>query len=78
MEKLIEKTPYIVLILVIAYFCYRLWKAGRYREQDTEIYEKELNKCPFDGQHCGIIGKSVSKNYVTKVCQECPRYKNSK
>ena len=69
----------IVLILIIAYFCYCLWKAGRYREPDNKIYEKELrNKCPFDGNHCGVIGKSLVKGYVTKTCLKCPRYDNWK
>ena len=44
MEKLIEKLPWIVLILIGLYFCYSLWKAGRYREPDKEIYDKEIKK----------------------------------
>lgn len=48
MEKLIEKLPWIVLILIGLYFCYRLWRAGRYREPDKEIYDKELAKKALD------------------------------
>jgi len=44
MEKLIENIPWIGLIIVIMCVCYRLWKAGRYREPDKEIYEKEIKK----------------------------------
>ena len=35
---------WIVPVIVLAGLCYSLWKAGRYREPDKEIYEKELNK----------------------------------
>ena len=48
MEKLIEKLPWIILILIGLYFCYSLWKAGRYREPDKEIYDKELIKKALD------------------------------
>lgn len=79
MEKLIENLPWIALILILMYFCYRFWKAGRYRESNNEIYEKELrNRCPFDHKHCGIIGKSMTGQYITKTCEKCPRYKNWK
>ena len=44
MEKLIENLPWIILILIGLYFCYLLWKAGRYREPDKEIYDKEIKK----------------------------------
>ena len=48
MEKLIENIPWIILILFLMYICYRLWKAGRYREPDKEIYDKELAKKALD------------------------------
>ena len=48
MEKLIENLPWIVLILILMYFCYSFWKAGRYREPDKEIYDKELIKKALD------------------------------
>jgi len=69
---------WIVPIIVLAGFCYCLWKAGRYREPDKEIYEKELNKCPFDGKHCVVMGRSLTDQYITKTCEKCPRYINWK
>ena len=77
MEKLIENIPYIVLILIIVYLCFRLWKAGKYRGRDNEIYESELrkkNKCLFDGNHCGVIERSDKKSCIPKICLHCPRY----
>ena len=77
METLIENIPWIILVTILMYICYRLWKAGKNREPDNEIYEKELrNKCPFDGEHCGIIGRSLTDQYITKTCLKCPRYDN--
>ena len=52
--------------------------------EDCERYNKGMsfnkrnNVCPFDLNYCAILGKSMIKGYVTKVCQNCPRYKNSK
>lgn len=77
MEKLIENIPWIVLILILMYICYRLWKAGKFREPDKEIYEKSL-RCPFDHKHCGIIGRSLTDQYITKTCEKCSRYINWK
>ena len=48
MEKLIENIPYIALVTILMYICYRLWKAGRYREPDKAIYDKELAKKALD------------------------------
>ena len=47
METLTFQTQnllWIVPVIVLAGLCYSLWKAGRYREPDKEIYEKELKK----------------------------------
>ena len=40
----IEKLIWIIPIIALAGLCYSMWKAGRYREPDKEIYEKELKK----------------------------------
>ena len=44
MEKLIENLPWIILIIILVCLCYSIWKAGRYREPDKEIYDKEIKK----------------------------------
>ena len=75
MEKLIEKLPWIILILIGLYFCYSLWKAGRYREPDKEIYDKEIKKpfeCPYDLESCDYV--DTSTNMITKPCEVCKRY----
>ena len=42
------------------------------------MFDKRTNICPFDQNYCSILGKSMIKGYVTKVCQNCPRYKSIK
>ena len=67
----------LLIITILCVLCYLLWKKGKYRDPGQEnTYYNELKNCPFDGKHCGIIGKSVKKSYVTKVCLKCPRYDN--
>ena len=67
---------WIVPVIILAGLCYSLWKAGRYREPDKEIYEKELrSKCPYDQTHCEVIGILTSQD-VVNTCGKCSRYKN--
>lgn len=55
-------------------------------KREKQIYEDEIKHdygsdpkiCPFDNNYCAILGKSMFKGYVTKLCQNCPRYKNQK
>ena len=35
---------WVIPIIALAGLCYSVWRAGRYREPDKEIYEKELKK----------------------------------
>ena len=39
-------------------------------EDEKEIYEG--SKCPFDSDHCGVIGRALQKEFPTKICRECP------
>ena len=39
------------------------------------VFDKR-NKCPFDSDHCGVIGRALQKEFPTKICRECPRYYN--
>ncbi len=39
-----QNLVWIIPIIVLAGLCYSLWRAGRYREPDKEIYNKELRK----------------------------------
>ena len=43
-----QNLVWIIPIIVLAGLCYSLWKAGRYREPDKEIYDKELVKKALD------------------------------
>ncbi len=77
MDKLIESLPWIVIILVLMWFCYSLWKAGRHREPDKEIYDKELRKrkpfeCPYDLKSCDYVDTSTMT--IAIQCQDCKRY----
>ena len=75
-----------ILIALIALFLLFGWLIKTFasmRDREKRIYEDEeyknqRNICPFDQNYCSILGKSMIKGYVTKVCQNCPRYKNSK
>jgi hypothetical protein len=69
----------IVLGFLLTWWLIKTFASMSKREKD--IYENELheqNICPFDQNFCSILGKSMFKGYVTKVCQNCSRYKNSK
>ena len=66
-----------VLIAIVIFFLLSLWLIKTFVSMSKE--EKKLrNKCPFDHEHCGIIGKSITDQYITKICKKCPRYKNWK
>ncbi len=78
MEKLIENIPWIVLVLVIMYWYYRLWKAGRYREpgqENTYFAAKKKQKpfeCPYDLESCDYVDTSTMTIIIQ--CQDCKRY----
>ena len=71
-----------VLIAIVIFYLLFLWLIKTFvsmSKRKKEIYEKKLrNKCPFDHEHCGIIGKSMTDQYVIKICEKCSRYKNFK
>ena len=71
----------IIVIFLLSWWLIKTFASMSKREKriyEHGKYEKELNTCPFDRNYCAILGKSTFKGYVTKVCQNCPRYKNSK
>ena len=66
MEKLIENIPWIALILFLIWICYRLWKAGKYRDpgQENTYHDAMRNKCPYsftEGSELSEFIKSIRK-----------------
>ena len=59
-------------LMVLAIFLY--WGLMKY----FASMSKDKQNCPFDHNHCGIIGRSTTDQYITKICKKCSRYKNWK
>ena len=80
-----SKLLLLFLIAMVVIFLLSWWliknfasmKRGEKEIYENEVYKKLDNICPFDNNYCAILGKSLIKEYVTKVCQNCPRYINS-
>ena len=80
-----SKLLLLFLIAMVVIFLLSWWliknfasmKRGEKEIYENEAYKKLDNICPFDKNYCAILGKSIIKEYVTKVCQNCPRYINS-
>ncbi len=67
-----------MLIAMVAVFLLACWLSKTFAsmsEEEKEIYEQN---CPFDHNDCGIIGRSITDQYITKTCEKCLRYKNYK
>jgi len=81
METLNEYA-WIGIVIILGWICYRLWKAGMYRDPGQEdTYYKAMRKqtpykCPYDpeGRSCTYY------NNVTRIkkvdCRDCSWYNN--
>ena len=65
------------IVIIFLLSCWLIKYFASMSEDEKRIYEDKL-KCPFDGNHCGIIGRSITDQYITKTCEKCPRFKEWK
>lgn len=73
---------WIVIIILLLWICYRLWKRGKYRDPGQEntyfdgLKKRSVYECPFDreGRSCKYVNGATG--YKDKVCSNCDWYGN--
>ena len=76
METLIDYIGIIIVIFLI-WICYRLWKAGKYRDPGQEnIYfagakKRNPQECPYDIKARSCLHFNGATGYIDINCSDC-------
>ena len=77
--EILNEYSWVVIILMLGWICYRLWKRGKYRKPDQENTYFSLTKtapyaCPFDIEGRSCKDPNCPDGMID--CKNCTWYNN--
>ena len=81
MERLTDYI-WIPIVLVLIWICYRLWKAGKYRDPGQEntyhaaTKKRNPQECPYDIEDRSCKHYNGATGYIDINCSDCDWYGN--